>query len=601
MSAFQMSNVARRLATVAVGLVLLAGCELFTNDADREVYRLVESRQNAALGVSRNVRIDGADASRSQAWTERENAPYAFAPNPVDSTVPESFLSATTQPTTEPAATATPATQPTVPDMTLADALAYAFRHSREFQSAKEELYLAALRLTLERHLWTPRFVGEISSLFTDYEREAELDQTLESVASVGVEQRLPFGGELTARVLNRLVNDLHNGITTAETGEILIEANIPLLRGAGPAAYETRYQAERDLIYAVRTFERFRRSLAVDIAGNYFNLQQLRQAIVNANKSVEGFTEEANRARALWRTGRLIELEAQRADQNRLEAINGQVNAVERYQTAVDQFKIRIGMPIETPIGVPLPVDPGGAVGDEQTQPADPLIASLRLPVVPEEEAIIVALKQRLDLINDFDRIGDAERGVSIAKNDLLPDLRALSSVLLSTDAENHDSTNYSHERLRFSAGATLELPLDRKAERNALRESQIRRERAERDYEEARDLVVLQVRRSIRRVQQQQESFEIQILNRDLAIERGRAARIRAIKGELSNRDVVEAEQALLVARNQLAEAQAQLSLEILQFWRDTGTLRIDDDGAWTGFQPGTEDGELASKTVQ
>ena len=50
----------------------------------------------------------------------------------------------------------------------LSDAIGYAMKHARQLQNAKEDLYLAALDLTLERHLWTPQFVATVSSDFSD-------------------------------------------------------------------------------------------------------------------------------------------------------------------------------------------------------------------------------------------------------------------------------------------------------------------------------------------------------------------------------------------------------------------------------------------------
>jgi len=49
------------------------------------------------------------------------------------------------------------------------------------------------------------------------------------------------------------------------------------------------------------------------------------------------------------------------------------------------------------------------------------------------------------------------------------------------------------------------------------------------------------------------------------------------------VGSRDIVEAENDLLSARNALAEAQVQYKLAILRFLRDTGMLRLDDQGRW------------------
>jgi len=610
-----------------IGLLMLVGCQWFVDEADREVYRLIENRQRAALGETHETRVD-----RERPPISAGEGAYAFLPHPTDSKVPASFTRTAGRPArTEPAPvgvnsrepaetlpaawsnprplrdlaagapttashpaqamerSTAPASQPAPelrerPVLTLAQALSYAFKHSRALQTAKEELYLEALALSLERHMWTPRLMGEIRSQYANYGQIRDFDHAMEAVADVGLEQRLPYGGQVTARVINTLMRDLTHHVTTGETGTMILEANLPLLRGAGRAAYESRYQAERSLIYAVRAFERFRRGLAVDIAGAYFSLQGARQQIINAHESVEAYTLLVRRAEALWRTGRLVRLDVLRADQDRLLAINAEVDAVERYQSGLDAFKIQLGMPTEMEIEVELSADPtAGPSAQAGPLMPDTLEQALRMPEVSEKEAVRVALKYRLDLLNDLDRIDDARRGVKVAENNLLPDLVASGSVRVNTDPNETGVLKYNTERTTWRGFLTLELPLDRKAERNALRESLIVVRRAARDYEEASDLVHLEVRRAMRRVQQQRESLEIQRLNRDQAIIRRRAAQIRFELGQLGNRDVVEAQRELLNAQNRLAEARAEFRLAILQFRLDTGTLRVDDDGRW------------------
>ncbi|MEP0843836.1 MAG: TolC family protein [Phycisphaerae bacterium] len=600
------------------------GCGLLIGaDADQEVYRLIEKRQRQALGTSVDVNIDGPAARGFRPPSDQDLDPYAFVPHRVDNDIPESFTrtSAATrpadvppEPATAPATTMTaeeadrkveamespetvlPEQPPAAPEnaelLTLEKALAYAFRHSREFQTAKEQLYLAALDLTLERYLWTPRFFGEVSSLYSIQQSPTadsrgnvslEPDNAMQAVAQAGARQRLPYGGEIVARVINSLVRDVTNHVTNGETGQTVLEANIPLLRGAGPAAFESRYRAERGLIYAIRTFEGFRRELVVDLAADFFALQRQRQEILNTEQSIKSFAAEAEKARALKETDRRTILDVQRAEQDRLVAANNRLDTVTNYRTSLDLFKLRIGMPIETAVDVPLPSEPEGDLSESGFGARDSLQAALRMPEVSEEEAIEVALKYRLDLLNDLDRVGDAQRGVVVAENNLLPDLRATSSVRFNTRTEQRGVGHYDDEYNAYDVGLTLEMPLDRKAERNALRASTIAKNQALRDYDQSRQTVMLQVRLAIRRVIQQQTALRIQVENRNLALKRKEAAEVLLAAGKIPNRDLVEAENALLAARNRLAAVQAQLSNAILQFRRDTGTLRVDDQGRW------------------
>ena len=126
----------------------IGGChEWFLVDADREVNRLIEQRQLAALGETHSVAIDREDGRLSSS-----DSMYRFVPHPVSPDVPEAFR--TRPATTQPAPTSQPADA--LQEFTLSESLAYAMRNSREFQFVKERLYLTALALSLERHLWTP-------------------------------------------------------------------------------------------------------------------------------------------------------------------------------------------------------------------------------------------------------------------------------------------------------------------------------------------------------------------------------------------------------------------------------------------------------------
>lgn len=614
------------------GLLCASGCQWAVDDADSSVYRLIEKRQRAALARTSDTQLG---RERWPDWGKpSEPGPdqkHEFVPHPVDNEVPTSFGQPTSAPevhtdanlsgpsarlraaaSSAPSSTTVAATQPaesydsqasspaattfqpvdemtvqTQPSeelklMSLADVVQYAFRHARDFQSAKEDLYLSALALTLERHLWTPQLVSNIQTRYANYGAIRDFDHAMAVVAETAVEQRLPYGGQLTATVINSLMRDLTNHLTSGETGRIVLAADIPLLRGAGPVAYESRYQAERDLIYAVRTFERFRQTFAVEIASSYFDLQQRKQQIYNLGESVKSFASEVDRARARWQTGRIIELDVQRAEQDRLSVFNRRLVAINNYRTAMEAFKIRLGMPPEEEFNVDPLGGPEEDLHDDGARLTDArLDRSIRMPQVTLAEAVKVGQQYRLDLLNSQDRIDDRRRGVDIAENNLLPGLDAQGSVTYDTNPDKPNMVNYHDDRATWRSALNLEVPLDRVEERNALRGALINKERAVRNYSQSRDQVAAQISQTMRQVLLSQQSLRIQILSRDLALNRREGARIRFEKSLVSNREVVDAENSLLNARDALAAAQVQLRSAILQFFRDTGMLRLNDDG--------------------
>ncbi len=241
----------------------------------------------------------------------------------------------------------------------------------------------------------------------------------MDAVAELAVEQRLPYGGTVAARIIGTLMRDLGRGITSGESGQALLEANIPLLRGAGKVAYESRYQAERSLIYAARAFEQFRRAFLVEIASTYFELLRLKQEIKNSEASRDRFFEEWQRTQALVDAERILPFDAARAKTQWLVASNNVIDTQVAYDFAIDQFKIRLGMPTETPL--------------EVTDVTEDELKLFR-PAADEQTAIRTALGYRLDLLTSADLVDDAKRGVRVARNGLLPDLNLNGSVAMDT-----------------------------------------------------------------------------------------------------------------------------------------------------------------------
>ena len=152
-----------------------------------------------------------------------------------------------------------------------------------------------------------------MSAEFADYGQVRDFDRAMTVVAQVSAQQRLPLGGDLTARAIASWMRDLGVHTTSGESGQMVLEANIPLLRGAGRVAYESRYQAERDLIYAVRDFERFRRVFVVDVAREFLNLVALKARVENTKKLEEGYRDDVPRTRDLLESERIIGIEADR------------------------------------------------------------------------------------------------------------------------------------------------------------------------------------------------------------------------------------------------------------------------------------------------
>ncbi|MGI9013573.1 MAG: TolC family protein [Phycisphaerales bacterium] len=450
-------------------------------------------------------------------------------------------------------------------ELDLVGALAVALRSSREYQTAEEEYVLAALRLLVEQHRWGPRFFDEISATVTGDADEGNFDTALELVNEFRVTQRLPFGGEVSARMLARATEDLHRHVAgeSVQSADFILSANVPLLRGAGLAAVESKLQAERSLIYAARSFERFRREFLVDIARDFLNLVVQQRQIDNAERQLKRLVEFEVRENRLVESGRVEAFSAALAAQDVLFAQDALRSQRESYRLSVDRFKVRLGLPVDVEMAI--------------------LPSSLGLPV-PEtnvNDAVRMAIAYRLDLQTQRDRLEDARRGVEIAFNEVLPDLNMAASASLPTDRDRRRAgLRFDPEESAFSAGVTFGLPLDREIERLGVRSAQINAAQAERSYDQFRDNLIVTVRDSVREIERSLFSIRLQQENIRIAEHRMRA--IDVAPDQATARDRSEAADGLTRAEDGFDRAVRDLEVAILEYLLSTGTLRVNQRGA-------------------
>ena len=458
--------------------------------------------------------------------------------------------------------------------------MAYAQRHRRAYQTAKEELYLAALNLTLERHLWTPIFAASLRTVYGNYGEAQDFDQAMRFVGDLEVSQRLPYGGEFTAGMISTLIRDVGKTITAEEQSEVVLGLTVPLLRGAGHVAQENLIQLERELTYSVRTFERYRRSQLVSVARAYFNLLRYKQAVLDSQDSLERAIIDFQRAQDVEELPNGSPLDTQRAEQRMLSQQNSLEIARESFRALADDFKILIGMPVDEPLGL----DDLENIEIIERQIATgqyPLLR--RVPAVQNEElAVQVALERRFDLLTSCDRIDDARRDVAISRNALLPDLNWSGSVRFDTQDDHYNMGAFHFERANWYTELELELPVERTAERNELRRSLIEVRQTQRAATDLAERIRADVRSAVNQLRLQEISLRIQKRNVEVARSRAEYAKYRFEEiGDISNRDKIEAETELLDALNALNEAKTARWSALLEFRLATETLQIDEQG--------------------
>ncbi len=539
--------------------------------------------------------------------------------------------------------------------LTLVDALQVAARNSRNYQAQKEQVYLAALDLDLERDEFEFRFSGTLDA---EIASELEGDDTTGVVISpaFGVDKVFKSGARLTTRIgldLARLLSgDGGESLGTFADASI----TIPLLRGSGvEVVTEGLQQAERDAIYAIWDFESFKRDFAVTVVGEYLDVLGDLRSVENSELNYRSSQEAAERAAALYEEGRLPAIQVAQATQNALQSQERLLLARQQYEASLDSFKVLLGLPPDANVeldpqelenlmplaeqvlgegAVALPSlqrrDPatlpgtGPATGpstgprpldleqeldpspstvpttqEELEEPTDPRnLPGGLLGEIPEveqpgrgyqaelaREAILIALRNRLDLAVAYGEVVDAQRQTVLAADGLKAglDLSAGAAWGGQRGALSGDQPDVG---LRlgdgtYRGGLGFDLPFERTGERNSYRASLINLDRAIRAAQDAEDSVKLQVLNGLRDLRVTAEDLRIQAVSIQVAQQQEAAARRFFEEGRGEIRDLTEAQDDLVNARNSFISAVVGYRVAQLELQRDLGVLEVEADG--------------------
>ena len=447
--------------------------------------------------------------------------------------------------------------------LSLEDALRISEETGREFLSNQEDYILSAIRLLQERRLWGPRFFNDTSFGLSGSGDDGRFEHASNIINTLRATQRLPYGGDVEARWIVNATDQLRDRATGGyvQSSQLLLSADIPLLRGAGNVAREDLIQAERSLIYQSRAFERSRRSLLVSIAQDYFDLLQQQAVIQNQQLQIEGLRGLLESTAGRVEAGRLSPFQE---DLSRNQVLRAQATLAgqrERYILQRDRFKFRLGIPVEQPIEI------------------QPLNLELPAPASSQESAATQAITYRLDLQNERDQLDDRRRAIRNARNNLLPDLDINGSLGVPTDDD--DATGglaIDADELDYSIGVTLGLPLDREIQRLALRSQIVNLERDIRNYNQFRDNVIVTARSSIRNIDL--AKFQLRLAEQQVEINE-RRLRDLELRDTTNPQQVVDAELDLVQARNDVAQSRTNLRNNILGYLLATGQLRVAEDG--------------------
>ena len=513
-----------------VGLCCLAGCtrQNYKAEADEQVYRIIDQKWQDEFGTKANYKISDVTPSPNDIQIAR--------------TIPSGGV------------------------LSLAQAVAIGTAHNREYQAQKELLYTMALDLRLTRHIFETQYFGGFSGGYnSDWN-----DEVVGLEGNLGFNRLLATGTFISTKIssawLDVLSGNMEGGMASVLTATI----SQPLLRGADrKVVTENLTQAERDTLYQIRLFNRFRKTFVVSIITQYYQVLELYNLTRIAEDNYNTITWLYERVEKLTNAGRLPLLELDRMHQEKLKARDIYVQEVKEYGSLLDLFKITLGVPTTTEIRL------------DESNLEILETAGMHYPDFNEGQAVETALYQRFDLTNSADAVIDARRKVYVAADALGADLSVVGTTNVAS--QNQGSRQTMQAADDYTVDFELSLPFDRVAEQNVYRKALITLNQRQREYELAADTIKMEIRQAYRDLKEATERYKLQSEGLSLAQERFKKTFLLMQYARVSSRRVLDAQNDLFDAQSEAADALVDYAVAMLNFYRDTGVLRVRPDGMW------------------
>lgn len=434
--------------------------------------------------------------------------------------------------------------------VSLADAVDIALKKNFGLLTAADGVQSARITYSAARAQFYPQLVPS-------YSRAS-------GSSSFGLEasQRLPWtGGSLSATALMTSVPGADLALTRSTGVQLLLRQ--PLLRGFGPnAAHYALRNSRRAQQAQERSFELSRQRLAVDVARSFYQIVQQRQLLTVSRQSLKRSQSLLKASEARLAVGLVSKLDVFRAELQASQAQDSMVRAQAALDTALEQFRVLLGLSPTEPLE-PQAVELSDRLSDD-VEPMDAMLARART--------------RRLELQEGRDQIEDAQRTVSLARQNLLPQLDlnlGFTQGGLGTTLFNALGTDR-RVNVYFSAS----YPVERSSERASKAVAEIDVAARARGVRQQELQVEGEVRAAVRELDRIRKSVELQKKGVEVAEQQRRLATLRYQRGLASNFDVVDAEGSLVLARSALVGLLTSYRVARIELMRVTGDLDVDTE---------------------
>jgi outer membrane protein TolC len=452
--------------------------------------------------------------------------------------------------------------------LTLGQAVREALLKNQRMLDQHDTIEQANLGVRLARNAFTPKVVPNVLGSFgqTDINSQTYRVDVSQKFLT-GTEVRLGVGTS-TAQIPATpgvVGQDIHfyNADTTLTLSQ-------PLLRGFGPAiARRSLTSAELHRADAARQQTLAEQQVTVEVASAYYRVVAQQAFVAVAKNSVDRARKLRDASEAKLDAGLVSQLDVLRAQQLVSQAEIQFFDAQAAVEDARDALLFLMGHDA----GEPFEVDSEIPKWTE---------------AIDVNDAVGMAVERRLDLQTMMASGADAERQVSFARNQLLPQFDVNFAV---TRRETADSfvNSFGVDRFQFATFFTISMPVDRTAQIVDYQNALIERDRRRRDVTTLQRTIADSVKRAVRERDRLLRSLTAAETVVDIGRKEVEVAQLRYERGLSNNLDVVTAEIGLLAAESRRISSLADTAVARLSLRAMLGVLDPLKDSAASANTPG------------
>lgn len=339
-----------------IGTVVGCARSQYRRAADQEAYCLIESRESDPRWLLPNREVEPDRRSRMYLANEVDCGPkppddpaaHRYMVKPDCKEIPYYQRIATRGNVENPIwLDLLPRNQDGQVELTQPLAIELGLLHSRAYQAEFENVYLTALDLSGNRFEFDTQWFGGLGGRFAAEGSDLSGNRVLALTDRLGFSRSLAGGGQFATEIVNGLSWNFAGSGNQFGSAAIVSTFTQPLLRGAfRHVRLENLTQAERDLLYQVRDFARFRRLFYVDLTESYLELLTRAQAIRNTETNVENLRQNLIEHEFYAALEVVSQVQVDQVFQQYQNGRRTLLTSEQALITSQDQYKFDLGLP---------------------------------------------------------------------------------------------------------------------------------------------------------------------------------------------------------------------------------------------------------------